>query len=133
MPSERGLRFSYSIDIPSRMFTRRELLTLAEALSGYTGMQLSTLGTRIVGNDKLFIGIAEGRDCLMAPAEKASEYFDGCWPVDLPWPRSVGNRRLPNGGRAQPKRPSPTARARATGKAGQPPKARNGRPVRAAT
>ena len=114
------------------MFTRRELLALAEAIAGYTGMQLSTLGTKIVGNDKFFLGIAEGRDSSMSAGEKASEYFEGCWPIDLRWPDSVPNPHRPNGGRAPSSPKRPTARARAKAKT-EPKKARNGRPLRVAT
>lgn len=71
------------------VYTRDQLLSLAEALSRYTGMALSTLGTRIAGNDKMFVGLAQGGDCRLSNAERASLYFDNLWPVDLPWPIDV--------------------------------------------
>jgi|KBSMisStandDraft_5_1062788.scaffolds.fasta_scaffold834926_2 hypothetical protein len=69
--------------------TAADLLTLARTYCEATGMSLSTLGVRAVGNDKTFSGLAKGKSCLLATAEVAGMWFSLYWPHQTEWPERI--------------------------------------------
>jgi hypothetical protein len=80
------------------MYSRAELVRLAQTFCECTGIALSTLGTRATGNDKIFVNLVAGGDCRASAAERASLWFAAHWPKGLAWPDDVPQPR-----RAKPK------------------------------
>jgi len=99
------------------MYSVAELILLARAYLEAFEMAPSALGTMICGNDKLFIGLFEGRDCTAKSAERASEFFDINWPVWLEWPKGVTRRRPPRWRSASNRKLKSVASSKGKGKA----------------
>ena len=75
-------------------YTAVALATLARAYEGGTDIGFVRLGLVVAGHDKLFTGLIAGKDCTTASAERASDFFDLCWPAHVQWPREVVRRPI---------------------------------------
>jgi len=74
------------------MYSRAELITLAEHYLAATGIAHSTLSERVTGQGKLFGRLLAGDDCTMRSAEAASLWFDLNWPAEVAWPKEMRPR-----------------------------------------
>jgi hypothetical protein len=74
-------------------YSCEQLVRLAEAFLAHADIGISTLGLAAVGNNKFFGRLAQGYDCLMSNAERATDWFNHNWPADLAWPHGVPDRR----------------------------------------
>lgn len=70
------------------MYTRAELIALAQAYLAATGMTPAALSRAVMGrhNSKLFERLFAGADCLLRSAEIAAQWFDHNWPPGVAWP-----------------------------------------------
>jgi hypothetical protein len=93
------------------MYSSNDLRLLARAYLKATGVPISTLGRQVAGNDKLFVGLLEGRDCRALSAERASRYFDENWPPGAKWPATVMPSREARSALARARRKSRQANA----------------------
>jgi hypothetical protein len=75
------------------MYRPDQIAILATAFSEFTGIPLSALGRHATGNSKFFIGLVEGKDCRASNLLKAGQWFELNWPIALPWPERVPQKR----------------------------------------
>lgn len=69
--------------------TTDDIIRLAEAYTGHTGLKLSTVST-YAGNDGKWIdGLRAGASCTLRKAATVSQWFSDRWPSDLEWPRDI--------------------------------------------
>ena len=90
------------------MYTTAELIILARLYLEETEVPTPRLSLVAFGNNKTLSRLLVGNDCYAQQAERASSWFDGNWPLHVPWPASVpraagrfrleGRRRGPGAG-----------------------------------
>lgn len=67
----------------------RDLLTLAETLSGHRNWSLSTVAVYAANDGKFFQRISCGGSCTLRTASKVLSWFSDNWPDDLEWPQGI--------------------------------------------
>lgn len=60
-----------------------------------TGMTASRLSIIAADHNRLFERLLEGYECRTDIAERASLWFDGNWPEEIPWPKTVRRQGWP--------------------------------------
>jgi hypothetical protein len=71
-----------------------DILKLARAYAGASGLALTTVGRRACGNDKIFLRLEQGHGCNINSVSAAFLWFSRNWPVDLPWPDGISPRAV---------------------------------------
>jgi hypothetical protein len=71
------------------LYSRAELVILAQAYCDHTSYAISTLSKKILNNDKVLRALVEGRDCEMKNAERLTAWMNENWPDELPWPKDI--------------------------------------------
>jgi hypothetical protein len=69
--------------------TAAQILALARAYAAATNLALTSVGKLAVGNDKIFVRLANGSGANVLSVERAAEWFNANWPDDTPWPADV--------------------------------------------
>lgn len=67
----------------------KDLLTLAQAISGHQNWSLSTVSIYAANDGKFFKRIAEGGGCTLRTAQRVLSWFADQWPADLEWPHDI--------------------------------------------
>lgn len=68
------------------MYGPDQLRRLAAAYCAATGNTLSQLGRNAIGNNTIFVRLAQGYGCNARSAEKLSLWLRKNWPEGLAWP-----------------------------------------------
>jgi len=66
-----------------------ELLRLARLYGEATGLALSTIGRKSIGNVKIFDHLAAGSDCLASSLDRGWRWFADNWPENAAWPADI--------------------------------------------
>lgn len=69
--------------------SKEELFSLAELLSSFTDLKLSTIGTYAANDGKTFARWARGGSCTLPTSERILQWFSDNWPDDLTWPTEI--------------------------------------------
>lgn len=72
-----------------------QIIELAEAYVGHTGLKLSTVSTYATGDGKRFDYYKAGGGCTVRVALRTLSWFDSHWPEDLTWPALIDRPTLP--------------------------------------
>lgn len=73
------------------MLSTAEVLSLAQAYADATGVKLSTVAGRALGerNSKAFQRLAQGQGISTLTFERAAMWLLTNWPAGVPWPADV--------------------------------------------
>lgn len=82
-------RLRKCVELFGAVMDTRNLLTLAEAYAGHTGLSLSTISTYAANAGVFFKNISSGAGCTVKTYDRVLTWFDRNWPTDLDWPQSV--------------------------------------------
>lgn len=67
-----------------------QLLSLARAYAGHTGLSLTEVGRRACdGNNRIFPRLARDKGCTSKSIEVAVNWFAAHWPAELPVPENI--------------------------------------------
>lgn len=70
--------------------TTDDIITLAEAYTGHTGLKLSTVSTYAANDGKWITGLkVNAAGCTLRKAHRVVHWFSDNWPSDLEWPRDI--------------------------------------------
>lgn len=66
-----------------------DLMKLASSYADATGLELSTVSWRALGDTKKLAAIQSGSDIQVRRCEKTIQWFSDHWPAGKAWPKGV--------------------------------------------
>lgn len=71
-----------------------QLLTVARAYGAATGLELSQVSWRVLGDTKKLGALEQGADIQVGRFERAMQWFSDNWPSQVEWPDGITRRPL---------------------------------------